>query len=310
MDEIIDMLRAGSSPEAQQAQNILFRRLALEGDVNPSRVPPPRNISEVGGYLNLLAGLHQPEMRAQMLAGVLGVAGPNPPLGWLTSDPVLSIASLANDRPDGASQPVTPLAFSIRSDFVPAFERALQVLHDQGAMLPLLAPLAALPLAVSGATAPDDALPFLGRVITIVPSAALRDPATDPIALIRAQGSTDPYRTAARVLSPGAVVVPTANVDALQCTAALCTPVQRTDAFVSLPPVMATAGFYPSDPPPQPANDSDFRWARFTNITGLVPGLTRLGDELALLYSMSAVGTSVFADRQHWVWNGSQFAKP
>ena len=82
------------------------------------------------------------------------------------------------------------------------------------------------------------------------------------------------------------------------------------DAFVSLPPVMATAGFYPSDPPPQPANDSDFRWARFTNITGLVPGLTRLGDELALLYSMSAVGTSVFADRQHWVWNGSQFAKP
>ena len=50
--------------------------LALQGDVIQSRIPAPRNITEIGGYLNLLQTLGQAEMRTQTLAGALGVAGP------------------------------------------------------------------------------------------------------------------------------------------------------------------------------------------------------------------------------------------
>jgi hypothetical protein len=71
---------------------------------------------------------------------------------------------------------------------------------------------------------------------------------------------------------------------------------------------MAAAGFYQSVPPPQPANVSAVDWARFTNVTGLVAGVTRLGDELSLLYATNEVAASVFAGQLHWKWNGTAFA--
>ena len=54
------------------------------GDLFPSRIPSPLNITQVGGYLNLIE--RDPVLRAQVLSSALGVAGPNPMPGW---DPVL-----------------------------------------------------------------------------------------------------------------------------------------------------------------------------------------------------------------------------
>ena len=47
-------LTNATSPDALEAQNIIMRRIALEGDVIGSRVPPPLNITQIGGYINLL----------------------------------------------------------------------------------------------------------------------------------------------------------------------------------------------------------------------------------------------------------------
>ena len=54
VQSLLTMAQAATSPDAIEAQNMLLRRMALEGDVVGSRIPPPRNISEIGGYINLL----------------------------------------------------------------------------------------------------------------------------------------------------------------------------------------------------------------------------------------------------------------
>jgi hypothetical protein len=59
-----------------------------------------------------------PEILQQALAGALGVAGPNPPLGWITNAMPLSFITLTNDRPAGPAQLGIPLTIAVRSDFV------------------------------------------------------------------------------------------------------------------------------------------------------------------------------------------------
>lgn len=306
---LLDMVKSASSPDIYQAQMMLLRRLALEGSVVPSRVPAPKNISEVGGYVNLLATLSEPAMREQMLAGILGVAGPNPPMGWLASAPPLALILLPNDRPDGASQPSIPLAFSVRSDFAAALQQGLKTLHNQGCQLPLQSNLYPLPSAIPGAQPPDDALPYLGRTLDVVSATALNDPTTDPVALARASGSSNPYQLVARVLNPGSVPVTPANWDALKCDATQCSPITiNNGSYVPVGPVLAAAGFYQPSPPPQPSSITSTAWAHFTNVTGLVTGVTKLGDELSLLYSVSDLATSVFAGCLNWAWNGTKFS--
>lgn len=308
---LLDIIKSASSPDVFQAQTMLLRRLALEGSVIPSRVPAPKNISEIGGYINLLATLAEPAMREQMLAGVLGVAGPNPPLGWLASAPPLALVPLPNDRPAGSSQPAIPLSFSVRSDFLNALQAGLTSLHNQGCQLPLQANLYPLPSSASGAQPPDDALPYLGRTLDVVAATALNDPATDPLALARAAGTSDPFQLVARVLNPGSVAVTPANWDAQKCDATQCTPVTiNNGTYVPIAPVLAGAGFYQPSPPPQPASNTSTSWAHFTNITGLVTGVTKLGDELSLLYNVSDIASSVFASSLSRVWNGTKFAAP
>ena len=46
---------------------------------------------------------------------------------------------------------------------------------------------------------------------------------------------------------------------------------------------------------------------RLINVTGLVRGQTRLGDELLLLYSRPTVMASALAGMLSWVWNGTTF---
>ena len=309
----LNILQGATSPDALEAQNILLRRIALEGDVVGSRVPPPKNITEIGGYLNLLTTLNQFEMRAQTLAGILGVAGPNPPLGWITNTaPPLSLKSIANDRPAGPAQSSIPLTISIRSDFATAFIAAQTALRNQGCALPIAAVPQSLPAAsVPGATTPSDPLPYLGRAFDVVPATALVDPASDPIALIRKSGTSEAFQIAARVLSPGTVAVTAGNYDAVECTATAATTIALPAAqFVCVAPLLAGAGFYPASPLPMPSTLSDTAWAHFTNVTGLVAGVTKLRDELSLLYDWNSIEASVFGDMVDFVWDGQQFSPP
>jgi hypothetical protein len=308
---LTDIINRANSPDAWEAQNILLRRLALQGDVIGSRVPAPKNISEIGGYINLLTKLDESEMRSQTLAGILGVAGPNPPLGWSAEKAVCAMIQVVNDRPEGASQPMTPLTVPVRSDFVEGLQAAWKALHDRGCALPLLSSWLPLPSADSGAAAPADALPYLGRTLTLVPAAALADPATDALAVARHKGSSGAYQIAARALSAGSVPVAAADWEALKCDGSSCSSVDLPGACLEpIGPILAAAGFYPAGPFPVPATSKDMEWTRFNNVTGLVPGSTKLGDELAKLYTTSEVTASVFAGKTRWVWNGNKFVSP
>jgi hypothetical protein len=303
VSSLLSLMQSASSPDALEAQNIILRRLALEGDVVGSRIPPPRNISEVGCYINLLTTLNQPEMRAQALAGALGVAGPNPPLGWISNTQPLVFLTLINDRPVGPAQPTIPLTVSIRSDFAAPLQAALSSLHTQGAMLPLQAQPTWLPVSTPSAQPPADPLPYIGRALDLVGGAALVDPSSDALALTATNSSGSSWQIGS--LIPGSPAA--ANVWAWKCDAVSCVVQPATASYVPVTPLLANAGFYPTSSL-VPTSLAFTGWAHFTNITGLISGVTRLGDELSLLYNWNAITNSVFAGILTWVWNGTQFA--
>jgi hypothetical protein len=307
---LIGLVQSAASPDAIEAQNIILRRMALEGDVIGSRLPPPRNISEIGGYLNLLDTLKEKAMREQTLAGILGVAGPVQSLGWINNNQPLSLVAVTNDRPAVAAQPSFPLTVLVRSDFVAAVQSALSTLHTYGATLPLTSPSAiVLPPGGTGAAIPPNVMYYLGRTLMIAPTAALANPATDPVAVIAPTGPGMDYALGAQVLNAGSYPVVPADLEAVQCTPAAEQLVPLNEAsFVPVGPILASAGFYSSSPFPVPANNTDNSWAWFTNIAGLIPGETELGDELSLLYRQDQIAASAYASMLTWTWNGTTFA--
>jgi hypothetical protein len=219
------------------------------------------------------------------------------------------MVALANDRPPGAAQPSIPTNVWVRSDFVSSVQAAVKALHAQGATLPLTGPsVLTLPPGGPGAVMPANVLFYLGRTLSLAPAAALAVPGTDPLALIRASGTTDPFAVAANAINPATNPVTPANYDALQCTATTATTVPLTAAsFAPLAPVLGAAGFYQPSPP-QPASNLDTSWATFSNVTGLIVGHTILGDELTLLHQPSDIAASAFAALLNTVWNGTTFA--
>ena len=308
---LIGLIQANNSPDAAAAQSILLRRLALQGDVVGSRIPAPRNITEIGGYLNLLEKLGETAMREQALAGALGVAGPIPSLTMLEPQP-LSMVSTTNDRPAGPAQPSLPLSVQVRSDFLGGLLDALKQVHAAHAAMPFVGPTSLiLPPGGPAASLPSDPLPWLGRVLTLAPTAALRAPTSDPLVLARKTGTPDAFALMANVLSPGGVAVPADNYDALQINAAgtAVTPVALPagTSLVALAPLLASAGFYPASPLPAPAVPTDTAWTRLANVTGLVAGKTTLGDELSLLYTPAVIAASVFAPALGYTWDGTGF---
>jgi hypothetical protein len=158
---------------------------------------------------------------------------------------------------------------------------------------------------------PADALPYLGRVLLLASATALADPANDPLVLARSAGSADPFAVAARSLANATTPVTTADYDALQATPAGIAPVALTGApLVYVGPVLAQTGFQFATPPAQPTSTADTAWARLTNMTGLIVGQTKLGDELSSLYPWADVTGSVFAGALSWRWDGETFAPP
>jgi hypothetical protein len=267
-------------------------------------VPAPRNITEIGGYLNLLESLGQSDMELQVLAGILGIAGGTTPQGLISAAPALQLAQLTNDRPPGPAQQSLPVTVSVRRDFADPLITVLASVRSLGGVVPFLAGPVSLPLAGLASSVRPDATPYLGRTLTLAWPSALSNPVTDPLILARHSGSSGPFLPASRVASGGTAE----NVDALLCTDSSCSPVSISNAqLVYLGPVLAAAGFYPATSVPGPTSNRDHAWASYTNTTGLVAGQTRLGDELALVYGWDTIHASVYAQVLDWLWNGTSF---
>ncbi len=305
---LVSILSAAADPDALEAQSLLMRRLAQESGAAPAGAPPCGDVADVTGYLALMAQLKERAMRDRTLAAILGSAGAAPVQGGWAATP-LSMTAIPNDLPapglDGAARSGLPAEVLVRSDFVSFVQAAQKAAHAHGAILPLSSPPAiTLPPGGAGAAMPGDALHYLGRTLSLAPQAALHDPATDPLALIRPAGAAGAFSVAARVLTPGAIPVAPADYTALAGAPTACGIVSLAGArFVPLRPLLAAAGFHPA----QPANSEDDRWAIFTNVTGLVVGDTMLGDELERLYPPAEIAGSVFAPLLNTVWNGRAF---
>lgn len=311
IDALVDAIRAATTPEMSEAQEILLRRLALSGDVVPSRLPPPMTNTQVGGYLNLLDSLDQPELRTQVLASMFGVAGPSPPLGWAPAKPVIFFVSRQNDRAGGTveQRAAIPVQFSIRNDFAAPFDAALTEIHELGAELPLLSPRRTLPGTGEAPPTTAELLRYVGRTLEVVPSAALRDPDTDSLALARTgAGSLEVVARQLDSTAPRAAEVTEESWTAWKCTAASCQETTDDRKYVSLTPILNDAGWF-APTPSAPTSLSDAgEWWRWTNVTGLVAGTTTYADEVRLMYSEAEIAASPLRDHLGWVWNGTEFA--
>jgi hypothetical protein len=307
LDALTRILDSAISPEMLAAQQIILRRLALSGDLFPSRLPPPGNITEIGGYLNLIAG--DPVLSAQVLASALGVAGPNPSPGFDPVLPPLYFADRPNDRPASVAVS-TPVSISVRNDFAAALGQAIDALHAVGCTLPVLAAGRALPAHSSTAVVPDDLLPFIGRSLELVPGAALVAPTTDPLGLGQAGGAGTTVVVARQIdaSAPDASSVTPTAWSLWSCTSTACTQTAVTDAFVDLSPILNAAGWYTPAVPEPISTSQPGSWNRWTNVTGLVAGVSRFGDELELLYPTGAISASLVRTALDWVWNGTAFA--
>jgi hypothetical protein len=265
----------------------------------------------VGGYINLVAA--DPVLTAQVLASALGVAGPNPALGFDPVLPPLYYASVPNDRPLGPAQAATPVSISVRSDFLASITAAVAGLHALGATLPVLAANRPLPPVVLGIPAPTDLLLYLGRVLELVPSAALVDPAADPLA-VGQEGGVGPQAVVARQLdltAPEAASVTPTTWSLWSCDTATCTQSDVTGPFIRLAPVLNAVGWYQSEAPAAPTSAAQpGNWYRWTNVTGLVAGSATVGQELRLIHSEGTITASSIRDRLTWVWDGTAFVAP
>ncbi len=70
---LINILKQENSEEIQEIRKAILRSVLTENEIQRSRIVAPLNITEVGGYINLLTKLRQEAMVEQMLASVLGL---------------------------------------------------------------------------------------------------------------------------------------------------------------------------------------------------------------------------------------------
>ncbi len=313
---LVELMRTATRPDVLEAQRVILQRLAHQGDVFPSRVPPPRNITEMGGYLNLLEGAGLLDIRAGAVASALGVAGPPPAATGLSGALPVGFVEMSNDRPAGPAQPSIPPTLAVRGDFHAPLLSALGTLHASGCQLPLRAPRPSLPASQLGASPTgvdlDAVLAALGRAIEVFPGTVLVDPAVDPLAIARPETpATEPIRLVARELD-GGTLVPEASWVTRRASASNAVddpPAPRR--YLEVAPVLQAAGWLHPTPVQAPGSLKERgTLVRFLNLTGLVAGETTLGGELSLLYHPAAIARSALATAAAFVWNGQTFAPP
>lgn len=65
MQVLSQILQNEASEETLKIKNKILQRIASEADVKPSRIPAPMNITQIGGYINLLRKLDKEERARQ-----------------------------------------------------------------------------------------------------------------------------------------------------------------------------------------------------------------------------------------------------
>ncbi|MDR2214999.1 MAG: hypothetical protein LBE59_04065 [Nevskiaceae bacterium] len=306
LDALVSVIQSTASPAAAEAQTLLLRRLALEGDVIPSRIPAPLNITEVGGYFNLLETLNQRQAMVDVIASALGLASSSA-RGLTRGDAPLTFSAVANDQAAGAAIGTAPATVLVRADLVASLNAVLTQVHTFGAVLPLYT--APLPPSLSSAS---DALEAIGRSLRLLPTAALTDPATDSLLLMReAQAGATSFSVFARPDSanPLTATLPEINAEAIQIdgSGAVAVVDAGTIRLVDVTAIAAPHGWI-CTPVPQPTSRNDLAWTRLVNVAGLLPGITRLRDELRLLHAADQIANSPFSTQLDWLWNGAAFA--
>lgn len=307
---LVELIGRSTTPEMLEAQQAVARRIALSGAVAPARVPPPLNVTEVGGYINLLRDAGHDAMLGRMLAAALGVADDQTAASAFEADrPPLFLADVALDRPAalGTLLASMPLSVAVRSDFATALRDSQEHLRDLGTALPVVAELPVLPAV--GAAPPDDLLPFLGRSLRILDHAALRDPAGDVVVLARATGD-DAFAVMLRVLDISGSGATVAEADWTALRRADDGKIEQVDLTARLIPLasaLAASGFAATQVvTAAQAADLD-TWAPLRNLTGLIPGRTTAGEELARLYTAERIARSGLRAVLTHRWDGSRF---
>lgn len=67
------LLEQETSEQMMRIRQLIMLRTAMEGSVNVSKIPAPMNITEVGGYYNLLAKQKEQTMLRQVISSALGL---------------------------------------------------------------------------------------------------------------------------------------------------------------------------------------------------------------------------------------------
>lgn len=309
-------INGASTTDQLALQQLVAQRIALTGAVAPARVPVPRNITEVGGYMNLLRENQQHSMLNRVLAATLGVAD-EITAGFASAQllpPPLFFAKIELSRPAelGPVRDAIPTDIQVRSDFLESLRKALKEIQSQGAAIPLLAPSNGLPPAQGSAPPPGDKLPFIGRLLRLIPAAALGDPTQDPLLLARPAADTaGPFRPSVRVLvapAAGAPVVAAQDWSALQRQSdGTITEVAVNAPLIPLAPAFSAAGWIVQEiGAPGDAADPAL-WTRIENHSGLLTGETSLGDELGLVHPSNRITASSLRTALADVWDGSAF---
>jgi hypothetical protein len=307
-EALASVIRASASPEVQEAQVLLLRRLALEGSVFPTRIPAPKNITELGGYLNLLEGAGEGALRTSALASALGLASPAS-LSWQDIPPSIGLGTVVNDSALANPSLNLPMSIPLRADFALLWNTAVAPkLAAAGARLPLWAAPLRLPQTTPGAAAPD-VMALLGRVIWIAPSAALTDPDRDVVLVGHA--ITEPAN-ALRVMLKVNVASGAAPIDwvSLVWDDTANVALSREVGPKMLMPIDSftnAAGFTSQSAPSIPNSRHELSWGRLTNTSGLLAGVSQLGDELAAVWPQRQIERSAFAKHLDRTWSGTAF---
>ncbi|WP_308493586.1 hypothetical protein [Microbacterium terrisoli] len=310
LDALVSVIQSSAGPAAAEAQALLLRRLALDGDIIPTRMPAVLNVTEAAGYLNLLDTLGQRQAMLDVLSGALGVASASA-RSLSDAPPPLAMAPLANDRPVGAAASTAPSNVLVRADLVAGLVAARDAVRAYGAVLPLWSPPAPLPLAQAA-----DELDAIGRRLRVLPTAALADPTTDSLVLARPVGGLPGGYTVMARPDPAiaaTATLPDVEYESVARDAATGAPVTvelGVTKLVPLVPPLSAGGWRGAVTDAPPLTASDLGWTQIVAVSGLLPGVTRLRDELLLLHSTAEAGDSVFAAKLDWVWDGAAFTAP
>jgi len=126
------------------------------------------------------------------------------------------------------------------------------------------------------------------------------------------RAATDPapgYRVGIRV-ADGTVGAPKLDWTGLVWDTIGGAFVERALGQVTLLPIeaaLATTPFAAHRLTVAPGQHGDYEWARLTAVAGLVPGASRLGDELALLWTSQQITDSAYAAHVDAIWDGTRF---